>query len=262
MGRSPNKKITKMEKKLMNCAIALLAVFALTMTSCSKDDETTPKIEFQNVEIGHGGAAIIGKDIHLACKIFAEAKVKYINVSMKQKDGSSTLEKLYNDSKYVNVIDPVFHEHLILPETLAEGVYVVTISVKDMVGTTKSVSQEVKLTKQSSTAPVVTNLEILNPKTGLGVVKAKAGDMVLVKAHIEAAKIIKDMELEFHGKDEKPVALTDAQLKKYIGKKSVDFAEQIMVPADAPAGEYHFHFTVEDEKGQSATGEFEGFQIQ
>lgn len=56
------------------------------------------------------------------------------------------------------------------------------------------------------------------------------------------------MELEFHGKDEKSVALTDAQLKKYIGKKSVDFAEQIMVPADVPAGEYHFHFTVEDEK--------------
>lgn len=68
------------------------------------------------------------------------------------------------------------------------------------------------------------------------------------------------MELEFHGKDEKSVALTDAQLKKYIGKKSVDFAEQIMVPADVPAGEYHFHFTVEDEKGNQPLASWKAFK--
>ena len=48
---------------------------------------------------------------------------------------------------------------------------------------------------------------------------------------------------------------------KYLGETSAHFHEHLAVPADAPAGEYHLHFTVTDADGNSTTEEVEGIQI-
>ena len=48
---------------------------------------------------------------------------------------------------------------------------------------------------------------------------------------------------------------------KYVGKTSAMFHEHIAVPADAPAGEYHLHFTVTDAEGNSVTEEAEGLVV-
>ena len=40
---------------------------------------------------------------------------------------------------------------------------------------------------------------------------------------------------------------------KYIGVKNTEFHEHIDIPADAPLGAYHLHFTVTDNEGQTAT---------
>ncbi|MCR5044194.1 MAG: DUF4625 domain-containing protein [Bacteroidaceae bacterium] len=44
---------------------------------------------------------------------------------------------------------------------------------------------------------------------------------------------------------------------KYIGVKNAEFHEHIDIPADAPLGEYHLHFTVTDQKGQQTTANSE-----
>ena len=49
--------------------------------------------------------------------------------------------------------------------------------------------------------------------------------------------------------------------EKYIGETSVLFHEHPLIPADAPAGEYHIHFTVTDAAGNSTTEEAEGIEI-
>ena len=44
---------------------------------------------------------------------------------------------------------------------------------------------------------------------------------------------------------------------KYIGIRNTEFHEHIDIPAEAPLGEYHLHFTVTDKNGQQTTVESE-----
>ncbi|MBE6332092.1 MAG: DUF4625 domain-containing protein [Bacteroidales bacterium] len=100
--------------------------------------------------------------------------------------------------------------------------------------------------------PVITLTEVghENSKT------ATAGDDMHLEADIVAEGLIARIDIEIHmeegGDYEIECSYTDG---KYIGVRNTEFHEHIDIPADAPAGEYHLHFTVTDKAGQQTTAE-------
>ena len=82
--------------------------------------------------------------------------------------------------------------------------------------------------------------------------KAMRGDDLHLEADILAEGLISRIDVEIHQEDgsfEIEKTYTDG---KYIGVKNVEFHEHIDIPADAPLGEYHLHFTVADREGQTS----------
>ena len=108
--------------------------------------------------------------------------------------------------------------------------------------------------KSSVAKPVITLTEVGHDNSGIGHI----GDDLHLKAEIVAEGTIKRIDIEIHqeegGKFEIEKTFTEG---KYIGVKNVEFHEHIDIPADAPAGEYHLHFTVTDAEGQQTTAEHE-----
>lgn len=102
--------------------------------------------------------------------------------------------------------------------------------------------------------PVITLTEVghENSKT------ATAGDDMHLEADIAAEGLIARIDIEIHmedgGNHEIECSYTDG---KYIGVRNTEFHEHIDIPADAPAGEYHMHFTVTDKEGLQTTAESE-----
>ncbi len=245
-----------MKNKMMIGAFALLSMLTLSLTSCDKDDDvkTNANVTFSNIEVGleNSKEATVGGDLHLECDIVSENKIKSIEVKMTQKDGKGTLSKLYTDSKYTGVLNTTFHEHLELPSTLDAGTYHLAINVTDVNNNSKAYETDIKLIAVDPNAPVVV---MLNPSetANTGV----AGQPLTFKANITVKNPIKAIEIEFHGDKEYPIEVSD-----YNGKTgSVTFEKQITIPAECPAGEYHVHFTVEDNKGLTTTAELAGFKV-
>lgn len=84
---------------------------------------------------------------------------------------------------------------------------------------------------------------------------AMRGDDLHLEADILAEGLIKRIDVEIHqenGTCEIEKSYTEG---KYVGVKNVEFHEHIDIPADAPLGEYHLHFTVTDQKGQTTLAE-------
>ena len=80
---------------------------------------------------------------------------------------------------------------------------------------------------------------------------AMRGDDLHLEADILAEGLIKRIDVEIHqegGTYEIEKSYTEG---KYVGVKNVEFHEHIDIPAEAPLGEYHLHFTVTDQKGQT-----------
>lgn len=104
----------------------------------------------------------------------------------------------------------------------------------------------------STAKPVITHTEVghENNKT------ATAGDDMHLEADIVAEGLIARIDIEIHleegGDYEIELSYTDG---KYIGVRNTEFHEHIDIPADAPTGEYHLHFTVTDKAGQQTTVE-------
>ena len=106
--------------------------------------------------------------------------------------------------------------------------------------------------KEENTAKPVVNLTEVghdNEKV------AMRGDDLHLEADILAEGLIKRIDVEIHQEDgtyEIEKSYTDG---KYVGVKNVEFHEHIDIPAEAPLGEYHLHFTVTDQKGQTTLAE-------
>ena len=105
--------------------------------------------------------------------------------------------------------------------------------------------------EENPAKPTVTLTEVGhdNSKT------AMRGDDMHLEADILAEGLIKRIDVEIHQEDggfEIEKSYTEG---KYVGVKNVEFHEHIDIPADAPLGEYHLHFTVVDNEGQTAMAE-------
>ncbi|MGP1477938.1 MAG: DUF4625 domain-containing protein, partial [Phocaeicola sp.] len=85
-----------------------------------------------------------------------------------------------------------------------------------------------------------------------------AGSDLHLEGEIIAESLIKRIDIEIHQKKGGNFKITQSFTDgKYIGVKNVKFHEHIDIPADAPSGEYHLHFTVTDQLGQTEMKESE-----
>ena len=84
---------------------------------------------------------------------------------------------------------------------------------------------------------------------------AMRGDDLHLEADILAEGLIKRIDVEIHQEDGTYEIEKSYTEGKYVGVKNVEFHEHIDIPAEAPLGEYHLHFTVTDQKGQTTLAE-------
>ena len=85
-----------------------------------------------------------------------------------------------------------------------------------------------------------------------------AGSDLHLEGEIIAESLIKRIDIEIHQKKGGDFKITQSYTDgKYIGVKNVKFHEHLDIPAEAPSGEYHLHFTVTDQLGQTEMKESE-----
>ena len=251
-----------MKKIIFLAASMLLCVFSLVFTSCDSDDDsqTLPKPVATLAEVGEENCkeAVAGKDLHLEGDLEAQGLIARIDVSIASVDGKTTvLQTAYTEGKYIGVRNTIFHEHLDIPAATAAGEYKLTFVVTDNLGQSTTFTSGLKITSPVEGAPTITFREVGENNSK----KAVIGQKMHLEAQVDAPHKIAKIEVEFHNtaaKYEKVYTYSD---EKYLGQTSVLFHEHPEIPADAPEGEYHIHFTVTDANGNSTTEEAEGIQI-
>ncbi|MFD2541436.1 DUF4625 domain-containing protein [Lacinutrix gracilariae] len=244
--------------------LAILAFFATFLNSCSSDDDAGSTLAapvISNFEYGEGSDhsteqfAYKTSDIHLEADIFAEATVSSIAVSIHAHDLTPAadevewhFEQVFTDSNYL-VMNPTFHEHISVPNNIPAGEYHVELTVTDTQGNSTEVEGHILI------LDVITISEVSVDST---VVR---GSNFHAEFFINALNGVHTITLDIHAHGITPGAGEteyDQELvfeEGYHELNEVEFHEHITVPADAPAGEYHITFTVEDENGN--TEEFE-----
>ena len=105
--------------------------------------------------------------------------------------------------------------------------------------------------QKNPSAPKITLTEVGHENSG----KAEQGDDMHLEAEIVAEGLIKSIHVEIHKENGSYEIEKSYTTGKYIGVKNTEFHEHIGIPAEAPLGEYHLHFTVTDNEGQTATAE-------
>lgn len=104
--------------------------------------------------------------------------------------------------------------------------------------------------KDGTGKPVINLSEVGEKNSQTGVV----GNDLHLEGEITAENLVKRIDIEIHQEDGGDFKIEKSFTEgKYIGVKNVLFHEHIDIPSDAPAGNYHLHFTVTDGLGQSTT---------
>ena len=99
-------------------------------------------------------------------------------------------------------------------------------------------------------APVITLTEVGHENSH----RATPGDDMHLEADIVAEGLINAINVELHLEEGGDYEIEKSYTEgKYIGVRNTEFHEHIDIPADAPNGEYHLHFTVTDREGQQTS---------
>jgi len=106
--------------------------------------------------------------------------------------------------------------------------------------------------EETTAKPVITLTEVGHENS----LQAHPGYDMHLEADITAEGLIQRIDLEIHQEGNGSYELEKSYTQgKYIGIKNTEFHEHIDIPADAPLGKYHLHFTVTDALGQQTTAE-------
>jgi len=85
---------------------------------------------------------------------------------------------------------------------------------------------------------------------------AHPGHDLHLEADIVAEGLIQRIDIEIHQEEKGSFEIVESFTEgKYVGIKNTEFHEHIDIPAEAPLGKYHLHFTVTDAEGQQTTAE-------
>lgn len=83
---------------------------------------------------------------------------------------------------------------------------------------------------------------------------AHPGHDLHLEATITAEGLVSSIHIEIHQEDGGNYRIEKAYTSgKYTGIRNCLFHEHVDIPADAPLGNYHLHFTVTDSEGQQGT---------
>lgn len=232
-------------KKYSKIVVAVLS-FTLILASCSKKDKEVKPAgpSFESIEVGHDNSQIgyAGQDIHTEAEILAPGKIQSVQVVIHRGDGEDGWEfdKFYED--YNGQRNATFHKHIDIPADVAPGEYHFHFYVTDENGQTAK--KEVKV--QIKADPDVPTVEDLNAHM-------HGSDRLHVKAKVSAPDKIEKLTVEIHGPEKKEVEFTDMK-----GQTSYEFNQEIDI-SDLPAGNYHIHFGVTDQKGREIEEESDHF---
>jgi len=237
--------------------LTIVAFLATFLYSCDSDDPVLNAPIISNFEFGEGSdhstdpIAYKGADIHLEAEINAEATVSSITVFVHAHDldpGEGEVdwefEQVYTKASYL-VINPIFHEHIDVPNNIPAGEYHIELVVTDELGNTTEVEGHIDILDP------ITLSEISIDDT------VERGDDFHVEFKIDAVNGIHSISIDVHAHDltvgagEEEWDYKEEILGDYHEKTSAEFHEHFDVPSTAPAGEYHLMFTVEDEDGNT-----------
>lgn len=127
-----------MKKYINNIAIVLLSFVAISLSSCDKDDDTvaapTITLEEANLE---------GEFICVEAEIEAPGRIDVITITVSSADNTKTkLTTTFVESKYANLLNTEFHEHITDIEGVQEG-DILTLVVTDKNGNTATVQKNI-----------------------------------------------------------------------------------------------------------------------
>ena len=234
----------------------LIPIFGLALFSCQDEEDVNfdaPVIS--GFEFGEGGThatdgtAYRGSDLHLEAEILAEATVASITLSIHGHDlevveGEEEWDfsQTYTDEKYL-VRNPTFHEHVDIPVNAPAGEYHITLEITDKAGNTSEVEGHLEVLS------LVTISDLEMDET------VARGNDFHVEFMINAVHGIHQISVNIHahgvtpGTGEVEWDFEEIYEEGYHGLTEAEFHEHIDVPANAPAGEYHITFSIEDEEG-------------
>lgn len=260
-----NKKI--MKKSLLFAATLLLGLCLFTFSSCDDDDEKEgtgkPVVDLKEVGEKNNKTGIAGSDLHLEGEIAADNLIKRIDIEIHQEGGGDfKIEKSFTEGKYIGVKNTHFHEHIDIPAETPAGEYHLHFTVTDQIGQTET--KESELTVKPAAAHIT--VEDLKfgasrdfPDNKIGYVGTKP----MVSAHITAENGIEKITVFIHNEDGTPAFELDTTYV-FNGEKEWGTGGQhkhVVIPDNAPTGDYHLHFNVYDKKGEVSEHFIEGVQF-
>lgn len=239
----------------------LLSVLVFGLASCDNDDDAAkvkkPVVELTEVGAGNSGEVTAGSDLHLEAEAEAEGGIARIDMTLTPEGGKAPrLAAAWAEGKYVGVRNADFHEHVDILADMPAGRYRLVLTVTDKAGQSASATAVLTVREPSAGKLSASIVEVGKDNS----MKAVAGGELHLEAEVNAPSGIAAIEVELHN-GAAGYEKTFEFAGKYVGKTSAMFHEHIAVPADAPAGEYHLHFTVTDAEGNSVTEEAEGLVV-
>lgn len=251
-------------KKHISKFAALFTLFAITLTSCSSDDNNDtvapqPQLSINLTEVGHGGTvphAHAGEDLHLEAEILAGAKIAGITVEIHSETNAAAPEITASYADYNGLINATFHKHIDIPATQPAGMYHLHITVTDTQGNTVSAESDLEILAPENNSDISINLTEIG-HGAIGNSHAHAGDDMHIEGTITSVHAIATVAIEIHSESNAGAPEINATYTNYAGQTTANFHEHLLIPASQPAGHYHFHITVTDDEGHSSTKEYE-----
>ncbi len=240
--------------------IAIIAlVSTYVFTSCSSDDNGsatahTISIDLTEVGSGNNGQVTAGEDLHLEAEILATGRIASVAVEIHSESNSSAPEINQAFTEYNGLLNATFHKHIDIPATQPAGTYHLHLTVTDQDGNVKTEETTIEILASSSL------FQISLTEIGHGTVgnfHAHAGEEAHIEGTITSVNPIATIAIEIHNESNSSVQEIEATYTNYAGQTTANFHEHLMIPANQPSGDYHFHFTVTDNQGNSRTVEYE-----
>lgn len=248
-----------MKKHITKFALFITLISFSFLASCSNDDDTnstdnTIAVEFTEIGLENSGHATAGDDLHIEAAIVAPAKIALVTVEIHSETDSSIEEISETFTDYSGMINAEFHKHIEIPASQPAGDYHLHFTVIDEQGNTKTVEAEVEILANTDNLFQITIDELGNGTVGNSSVSA--GNDLHVEGTIVSTNPIATIEIEIHNEEDNSVPGIEETYTNYAGQTNANFHEHISIPSGQPTGEYHFHFTVTDNLGNTSTVEY------
>ncbi|NBL65914.1 DUF4625 domain-containing protein [Flavobacterium sp. NST-5] len=240
-----------------------LGIFAVVLStffvSCSSDDNNdmiANNIEIDLTEVGsaNSGQATAGQDLHLEGEILASQKIATVVVELHHETDTNAPEITQTFTNYNGQLNATFHEHILIPANQPAGHYHLHFTVVDQNGNSESVDRDVEIISASALFSV--NLTEFGHGTP-GNYHGHPGQDLHIEGVITSVNPISTISIEMHHETNASAPHIEAVYTDYAGQTNVNFHKHLLIPANQPTGDYHVHFTVSDNQGNSQEFDYE-----